>query len=149
MTQRYGMEIRAAAPADAPGLAVLLAEAGLVVDEQELATRLAALRQAPAAALVAWQWGPPSGIVVLHWYPTLLSTKPIAQITTLFVAAEDRRRGIGRMLLKAASQAARAAGCNDLELAAASDGHALAAFCLATGFAEAGPRFVRSLRKQR
>ena len=53
------------------------------------------------------------------------------------------------MLLKAASQAARAAGCNDLELAAASDGHALAAFCLATGFAEAGPRFVRSLRKQR
>lgn len=148
MTQRYGMEIRAATAADAPGLAVLLAEAGHVVDAQDLAARLGAVREAPAAALMAWQWGPPSGLVVLHWYRGLFSPRPIAQVTTLLVAQEDRRRGVGRMLVKAAAQAARAAGCNDLELAVPEDAPGLAAFCEATGFAQAGRHFTRSLRKR-
>jgi len=146
---RYGMEIRAATPADAPGLASLLAEAGQAVDARELADHLAALRQPSSTALVAVQWGPPSGLVVLHWYPTLFSARPVAQITSLLVSAEEQRRGIGRMLLKAAAQAARAAGCGDMELLAAPDAPSLDAFCRATGFAEAGPRFTRSLRKQR
>lgn len=148
MSQRYGMEIRAATATEAPGLAVLLAEAGHPVDVQELAVRLGAVRQAQAAALVAWQWGPPSGLVVLHWYPSLFSPRPMAQITTLLVAKEERRRGVGRMLVKAAAQAARAAGCNDMELAVPDDAPELAAFCEATGFARAGLRFTRSLRKR-
>ena len=37
MSQRYGMEIRAATAAEAPGLATLLAEAGLVVEPRALA----------------------------------------------------------------------------------------------------------------
>lgn len=143
------MEIRAAAAADAPGLAILLAEACLVVDARELADHLAALRQESSAALIAAQWGPPSGLVVLHWYPTLFSSRPVAQITTLVVSAEERRRGIGRMLVKAAAQTARAAGCADMDLVAAADVPSLAAFSRATGFAEAGTRFSRSLRKQR
>jgi GNAT superfamily N-acetyltransferase len=84
----------------------------------------------------------------MHWYPTLCEARPTARITTLLVDAENRRRGIGRMLLKAGSQAARTAGCLRLELAAAPDAPGLAEFSRATGFAEAGSRFVRSLRKQ-
>ena len=148
MTSRYGLEIRAATATEAPGLATLLAAAGYVTDARELADRLVALRQAPSAALVAVHWGPPSGLVVLHWYLTLQAPRPIAQITTLLVCVNERRRGIGRLLVKAAAQAARAAGCGELEVVTAAETPSLHEFCRATGFAEAGPRFVRSLRKQ-
>lgn len=148
MTSRYGLEIRAATPIDAPGLIILLAAAGHAADAREVAERLVAMRQTAGTALIAAQWGPPSGLVVLHWYATLEDARPTAQITTLLVSVEERRRGIGRLLLKAAAQAARTAGCGKLELLAAADELPLHAFCRATGFAEAGPRFVRSLRKQ-
>lgn len=145
MNLRYGMEIRAATAAEAPGLATLLAEAGLRVEARDLADRLAALRQGQGTALVALQWGPPSGVVLLHWHPALTSG-PVARISLLLVAADQRRQGIGRLLLKAACQAARLAGCERIEIAAEAPG--LEAFCRSTGFAEAGARFTRSLRKQ-
>ena len=148
MTQRYGLDIRAVTAIEAPGLAILLAEAGHVFDARDLAARLATLRTPSGTALVALKWGPPSGLVVVHWFPTLHTLRPIAQITTLLVSGEDRRQGIGRLLVKAAAQAARVAGCGDLEIIADPDTPELAAFCRATGFADAGTRFARSLRKQ-
>ncbi len=148
MTLRHGLEIRAATAAEAPGLATLLTEAGHVIDARALAERLTTLRQGPATALVALQWGPPSGLLVMHWYPTLEAASPVAVITTLLVGEEHRRQGIGRLLLKSAAQTARVAGCSQMEIATAADAPSLHAFCRATGFAEAGPRFVRSLRKQ-
>lgn len=133
---------------DAPGLVTLLSTAGHVIDAPSLAELLGALRQESSTALVAVQWGPPGGLVVMHWYPTLHAPRPTAQITTLLVNAGERRQGIGRLLLKAAAQAARAAGCGDLEILIPPDASSLDAFCRATGFAEAGQSFVRSLRKQ-
>ena len=148
VTLRYGLDIRAVTSAEAPGLAILLAEAGCVIDARDLAERLPALRTNSGTALVALKWGPPSGFVALHWYATLHAARPIAQITTLLVSVEERRQGIGRLLVKAAAQAARSAGCGDLEIMAAAAAPSLQAFCRATGFAEAGTRFARSLRKQ-
>jgi len=148
MTTRYGLEIRAATGAEAPGLSELLAAAGHPIPKHILAERLEAMRQEQGTALVALEWGPPSGLVVLHWYRTLESAQPIAQITTLLVGPDERRRGIGRLLVKAAAQAARVAGCGALELSAGTGVPELDAFCRATGFAEAGPRFVRALRKK-
>ena len=141
------MEIRAATGAEAPGLCDLLAAAGHAIPVRMLAERLDAIRQGAGTALVALEWGPPSGLVVLHWYRTLGAAQPTAQITTLLVGLEDRRRGIGRLLVKAAAQAARVAGCGDLELSGAA-APGLHEFCRATGFTEAGPRFVRALRKK-
>ncbi len=140
------MEIRAATAAEAPGLCELLAGAGHAVSRHVLAQRLDALRQQPGAALLALEWGPPSGLVVLHWHATLDADQPVARITTLLVGPERRRRGIGRLLVKAAAQAARLAGCGALQLSSESPG--LDAFCRATGFTDAGQHFVRALRKR-
>lgn len=148
MTSRYGLEIRAVTAADAPGLATLLAEAGHPTDARALAERLVVLRQASGTALIALRWGPPSGLLVMHSYQTLEAARPVAQITTLLVSVDDRRNGIGRLLVKAAAQVARASGCGSLELLASPDAISLQEFCQATGFTPAGPRFVRSLRKQ-
>lgn len=148
MTTRYALEIRTATPAEAPGLAQLLALAGHPIEPAALAQRLAELQHSSGTALLALQWGPPAGLAILHWYRTLLSPRPVAQITALLVAPEDRRRGIGRLLIKAAAQAARAAGCGDMEILAGTDAPALHAFCTATGFVPAGARLVRPLRKR-
>jgi GNAT superfamily N-acetyltransferase len=122
--------------------------AGKVVDARDVADRLLALHQGTGMALIAVQWGPPSGLVVLHWYQTLDEARPIAQITMLLVGTQDRRRGLGRLLLKAAAQVARSAGCGQLELTVTPEAAFLPEFCRASGFAEVGQRFVRSLRKQ-
>lgn len=148
MTSRYGLEIRAATAADAPGLAELLAEAGQDAAGRVVATRVEALRQGAGTVLVAQEWGPPSGVIALHWYASLLEDRPVAQITFLLVGQDSRRRGIGRLLVKAAAQAARSAGCGALEMALPAAEASMHGFCAATGFTEGGARFTRSLRRQ-
>lgn len=147
MTSRYGLEIRAATSGDAPGLSELLGGNGHAIPPRILAERLDTMRQEQGAVLIALEWGPPSGVVVLHWYRTLEAPQPIAQVTMLLVGVDERRRGVGRLLIKAGSQAARVAGCGALELLVPPEEPGLAAFCLATGFIEAGTRFSRALRK--
>ncbi|WP_019903712.1 GNAT family N-acetyltransferase [Methylobacterium sp. 77] len=147
MASRYGLEIRAATGADAGGVAALLHASGISLAAGDLADRLDALRSGTGTALIAVEWGPPSGLVILHWYRSL-AAQPVAQITTLLVGPDERRRGIGRLLLKAASQAARSAGCATLELGAAPDHDSMRAFCASTGFEPSGSLLVRPLRKR-
>ena len=148
MGNRYGLEIRAATGADAAGLAALLAEAGRRVDPHRLAERIDALRQDGGSALIAVAWGPPSGLVAFHRYHTLDADLAVARIDALLVGPEERRRGIGRLLVKAASQAARVAGCGALQIDVGPDRPDLRAFCAATGFTPAASSFERPLRKR-
>ena len=143
---RYGIEVRRAAAADAPELARLLTQAGAAVAPNEAADRLAAIRE--GAVLVTAGYAGLNGLVALHWAPALHLPRPVATITMLVVDADERRHGIGRLLLKAASQAARSANCDSLEVAAGVGHPELAAFCSAAGFASSGQVFVRSLRKR-
>jgi aminoglycoside 6'-N-acetyltransferase I len=146
LKSRYGLEIRAADVADAQGLCELLRIPGLAAGS--VADRLLAMKQQAGAVLIAADWGPPAGVVIVHWYRTVVIEQPVAQITTLLVADDERRRGIGRLLVKAAAQAARSAGCGRLELLAAPEQQGLAAFCAASGFELVGERFIRPLRKR-
>lgn len=59
--------------------------------------------------LVAEEDGSVVGQVTVHWHPS-------AMISHLAVAEEQRRRGIGSMLLVAAETAARSKGCPSLGL---------------------------------
>lgn len=147
MTARYGLEIRSVQPSDTPFLAAFLAAAGHAIPASELARRLDALRESSGVALLASDLGPPIGLIALHWGPSLFAVRPIAVVTALLVGAEDRRRGIGRALLKSASQAARQAGCGELHLLAPEGCADLVAFGRDTGFASAGAVLTRALRK--
>jgi GNAT superfamily N-acetyltransferase len=148
LKSRYGLEIRSATSADAAGILELAGQCGRRIESRGLADRLDIIRTGPGAALIATEWGPPSGLVVMHWYQSLGADHPVAQIDVLLVGPENRRRGIGRLMVKSASQAARVAGCDTLELRVPPDDASLAAFGLATGFTGLGSLFVRALRKK-
>jgi aminoglycoside 6'-N-acetyltransferase I len=147
VASRYGLEIRAATSADAPGLSELLALCGHAVAPRLVGERLEAMQREPGVVLLAQEWGPPSGVIAVSWRAVLLAS-PEATITTLLVAPEARRRGIGRLLLKAGSQAARQAGCAELHLPVQPGQPELLAFCEAAGFSPAGSSHARSLRKR-
>ena len=150
MGQRRGLEIRAATGTDAAGLSTLLGDGRAWLSSSSslhLAARLEDARNGAGTVLIALDWGPPVGLVALHWYASLTAALPVAQIDMLLVGDEDRRRGIGRLLVKAAAQAARVAGCGAIVMAVRSDQADVHGFCLATGFVEAGRRFERALRK--
>ena len=109
MKTRYGLEIRSATSADAAGLScTFLARRDHAVSARVLAERLDAIRRHSGVVLIAAEWGPPSGMIMAHWDHTLDAEQPTAQITGLLVGADERRRGIGRLLVKAAAQAAKA-----------------------------------------
>ena len=129
-------------------MAELMAAAGQPVPAVVLSRRLEALRHEPGAVLIALEWGPPSGIIAVNWARTLDADTPSAQVTTLLVGPDERRRGVARLLLKAGAQAARTAGCGVLRLNASPDRPDLHAFCRATGFDQAGASFIRPLRKR-
>ena len=134
-------------PADAPFIAEFLAQSGYPTPAETLTISLTLIRQSPGTALVAHEYGPPSGIIVLHYYPALTTPNLTARITTLLVIPARRRHGLARLLLKSASQAARAAGCTTIELPVTPAHPDLSAFCQATGFAQSAERFTRRLRK--
>lgn len=148
VSTRHGLSIRAADSGDVDGLAELVRAAGVAIARDRLAARLGAVLDQPGAVFVADEWGPPSAVIVAHWHAVLTADLKVGWISVLLVDPTRRRSGIARLLLKAASQAARSAGCGELVLDFAGEADGLRAFGLATGFAEAGAILRRPLRKR-
>lgn len=148
MSSRYGMSIRAAHSTDVEGLAELLATTGQTIARDKLALRLSAFQDQPGAVLIADEWGPPSGVIAVHWHAVLTADLKVGWISTLLVDPTRRRSGVARLLLKTASQAARSAGCGELLLNTPVEPGDLRAFCVATGFVETGQVLSRPLRKR-
>jgi aminoglycoside 6'-N-acetyltransferase I len=148
---RYGVDIRGAVPADAPDMALLLRQLGYEVDAREAAERLERIGRDPdGTLLVATGYdGAVIGLVAVHWCTMMQQARPVARITTMVVDDRERRRGIGRILMKAAAQAARAAGCDVLELTTALHRAEAQSFYQSIGFTLTAQRFSRSLRKNK
>jgi GNAT superfamily N-acetyltransferase len=145
---RYGLSIRSADAGDADAIAQLLGSSGKAVGSGDLSDRLEAIKGSSGAVLLAVEWGPPSGVIALSWHAVLTPEKKIAFVSLLLVDREQRRRGIARLLLKAASQVARTASCSELRLSPPAQAEHLHAFCTATGFTETGLVLTRPLRKR-
>lgn len=148
LSSRHGLSIRTADAGDVDGLAELLGAAGLAVSRDRLASRLGAMLSQPGTLLVADEWGPPSGIIAVHWHAVLTADLKVGWISALYVDPARRRNGVARVLLKAASQTARSAGCGELLLTSAPGQDDLRGFCLSTGFVGVGESFTRPLRKR-
>jgi len=148
VSSRYGLSIRSAQLGDAESLAELLSSSGQGVAKDRMAQRLSAFLDQPGALLIAEEWGPPSGVIAVSWRSVLTADLKVGSISTLFVDPDRRRNGIARLLLKTASQAARAAGCGELTIETPAEPGNLRAFCLATGFASTGDTLTRALRKR-
>lgn len=148
MSSRYGLSIRAANSGDVDGLAELLKTGGWTIGRDVLVARLSAIQDQPGALLIADEWGPPSGLIVVHWHAVLTADLKQGWISALLVDPDRRRNGVARLLLKAASQAARSAGCDKLCLHAPDTLGDLRAFGLGTGFVETGQVLARPLRKR-
>lgn len=147
---RHGIDVRAAAPADAADIAGLLGQLGYPMEARDAAVRLEQVaRQAAGTMLVATgETGAVVGLIALHWCAMMQQPRPVARITTMVVDDRERRRGIGRLLMKAGAQSARAAGCDVLELTTALHRVEAQAFYRSLGFVESSLRFSRSLRRQ-
>ena len=147
---RYGVDIRGAVPADAADIARLMGVLGYPMEARQAAERLERVARDPdGTLLVATGYdGSVIGVVAVNWCAMLQQDRPIGRITTLVVDDRETRRGIGRVLVKAASQAARAAGCDVLELTTGLQRTEAQAFYRAIGFTETALRFARSLRRR-
>jgi N-acetylglutamate synthase-like GNAT family acetyltransferase len=146
---RPGMQpavaVRPARLDDAPALVSLLAELGYPTDADTLKRRRDALVADPAVTvLVAERDGRVVGLASMHVMP-LIERAPLARLSAIVVAADERRAGIGRALVERVESEARARGCERLELTSAerrADAHA---FYRDLGFEPASQRFIKSL----
>jgi GNAT superfamily N-acetyltransferase len=135
------MEVRQAHGGDAEVIARLLGELGYPSAPDQVRERLHALSDADRVLLA----GDGTGLVALHRIPRLAEGGQFARVTALVVSEEQRGKGVARRLLEEAEHAARAWGCDLLEVSSGRrpERDAAHAAYRAAGFADAADRSVR------
>jgi len=142
---RTPVAIRPAVADDAPELATLLAHLGYPADAAALPDRLLRLRAGGDDAFVAVLDGATVGLATVHARAVLHVARPVAQLTALVVPPEMRGRGVGRALVAAAEQWARAQGAERLVVTTALHRADAPLFYERLGFEHTGRRYVRRL----
>lgn len=107
------LEIRGAVPDDDAAVALLLAELGYPVSDEEARARI---EGAVERILLAVEDGQAVGLLAIFARRPLSMADPIARITTMVVRSTHRSRGVGRRLMSAAHEWALAEGCEGVEL---------------------------------
>ncbi len=112
--------VRPARPEDAEGLAGLFTRLGYATTADVVASQFAVYHPGAAFhALSAEHFpleGPPRlvGAATVSIQQRLYAVRPVAQLTALVTDGEARQLGVGRALVKAASEIARTARCERL-----------------------------------
>jgi GNAT superfamily N-acetyltransferase len=140
-----GALIRDAVPPDAPAVARLLDQLGYPTESAAAASRLERLGIVGDRVLVAELDGAVVGLAHLQVTPTLERDRPAAKIGALVVDESRRGEGVGRALVEALDEEARARGCGVLFLTTSerrTDAHE---FYRRVGLEETGKRFTKTL----
>lgn len=130
-------DVRAARREDLPALADLVLAFGTEFDDKPdpgHEGRMAHAMDADTTFLLAGE--PPVGFVAFSTRRPYWSARPEAHVDDLFVLPEQRGRGLGRALLRAAIATAREQGSGHLELTTTEEDVAAAALYRAEGLRE-------------
>jgi GNAT superfamily N-acetyltransferase len=140
--------IRPARPQDAPGVAALLIELGYPGDSvEQVRERLARWARAEnAAVLVAEYQARLAGAVAVTAIPFFEHDGSWGRIVALVVAEGNRGRGIGRLLVESAEQAALGLGCVSMELTSARRRPEAHPFYRALGYQDWSPHSARYIK---
>jgi GNAT superfamily N-acetyltransferase len=137
--------VRRATAADAADVARLLHDFNTEFDTptpgpQVLEERIGRLLASGEAAVLLAGDGP-DGLAQLHFRTYVFEEQPIALLEELYVAPARRGQGLGRALLEAAMDAARARGAGTMELNTSEDDTDAIALYERNGFSdrEGGP----------
>ena len=137
--------IRVATPADAPDFGRLLEAFNEEYDEPTPSAAVLAERAAPLIAsgevVVLFAGEGPDGFAELRFRPSLYTGALDAYLEELYVVPPLRGRGLGRALLEAALEHARARGAAHIDLNTSEDDVAARALYESSGFTnrEGGP----------
>ena len=138
-------KIRAAKPSDAKVIAELLDFLGHPIDEKAVRQNLAKLAKADEAPLVATLDKEVVGLCGVHRMVTVHRPAPVGRINVLVVAKAAQDLGIGRMLVEAAEQFLKRAGCQLVEVTSNDRRSAAHAFYRHLGYERTSIRFFKKL----
>jgi GNAT superfamily N-acetyltransferase len=140
-------QIRDATADDAEAIADLLAQLGYPAPASAIPRRLSRMREEPGQrAIVAVEGRRVVGLATTVVRHVIVHDAPFARLAALVVAEDRRGIGIGRALVAAAEENARAAGCYAIEVTSGDHRPDAQRFYRALGFDERPRRFLKALR---
>jgi ribosomal protein S18 acetylase RimI-like enzyme len=138
-------KIRDARPGDAEALAGLIRGLGYDLTAADAKKRLAALRRANEAVIVA-ETDRVVGAASLHVTPVLHRPRPVGRITMMVVDEECRGEGIGSLLIAEAEARLKARGCGLIEVTSNRKRLRAHHFYEGLGYERTSYRFAKDLR---
>jgi ribosomal protein S18 acetylase RimI-like enzyme len=132
------LTVRIASSADAHAIGRLLHDFNTEFDEptpgpERLADRIRGML-ATGDTVVLLGGAGPEGVAVLRFRAAIWSDAPECYLAELYVVPESRGRGLGRALLEAAIEAARARGSDHMDLGTSEDDVAARSLYESLGF---------------
>ena len=126
-------------------IARLCRRLGHEIDEKAVRKNLGKLKKAGETPLVATLNKKVVGLVGIHKTVTVHRDAPLGRLTILVVAEDAQGEGIGRLLVGAAEQLLRKAGCKIVEVTSNDRRTAAHAFYRHVGYERTSMRFMKTL----
>jgi N-acetylglutamate synthase-like GNAT family acetyltransferase len=138
--------VRPAKIGDASDVARLLEQLGYPCTRDEAADRIVTVLGDPRQQLlIAERDGHACGLISLNMVYSVAHGADLARITSLIVAEDCQREGIGRRLLREVEVRARQAGVSRIEVTSGPQRQGAHAFYRGCGYSEGSLRFVKLL----